>query len=310
MKYRNFLSKNFWLWFLPWNVLLIFSLCLLWHGFELAKYLLSFTGTILIALLTAMAAFNNIDVNEQKKRAREEYLAYVNLLQVICERYYLLRGLIVLSNRNNHMDCFFRGVFTPYITPVTDFKGTDFGQFYFLSRKITKKHIVGNEVEEQFQAFNTVYYTQLEGNFKAILNSINRRNDLYEDKIFPVLTKVKYLGKGTHSIRSNDFENDLSFFEFTNFLQYSEEINEQLCELMQDYKKVSDALANEARELFDEEILAENGGFTSIYFPKEERLIYTSLSEEQLALLNAPSYPRQSQVDRSEVIFEFGGKML
>lgn len=265
---------------------------------------------MLIALLTAMAAFNNMDVNEQKKRAREEYLAYINLLQIICERYYLLRGLIGHSNRNNHIDWFFRGIVTPYIIPVTDFKAADFGQFYFLSRKMTGMHIVGNEVEEQFQAFNTVYYTQLEGNLKAILNSINRRNDLYEEKIFPVLTKLKYLGEGSHSIQANDFENDLSFFEFTNFLQFSEEINKQLCELIQDYRKVTDALANGARELFDEEILAENGGFTSVHFPEEDQPAYIPLSEEQLALLNAPNYPRKSYVDRNQVAFDFADKMV
>ncbi|MEZ9444597.1 hypothetical protein AB4180_16120, partial [Vibrio sp. 10N.286.49.C3] len=193
MKYRNLLSQNFWLWFVPWNGLFIFSLCLLLNDVELGKFLLSFAGTSLIALLTAMAAFNNMDVNEKKKRARDEYLAYVDLLQIVCERYYLLRNLIGHSNRNNHIDWFCRGLFTPYIVPVTDFKSADFGRFYFLSRKMTDKHTVGTEVEESQQAFNTVYYTQLEGNLKAILSSIQRRNDLYERKIFPVLTTLKWL---------------------------------------------------------------------------------------------------------------------
>ena len=190
LKYRNFLIQNFWLWFLPWNGLFIFSLYLFLNDIELGKFLLSFAGTSLIALLTAMAAFNNMDVNEQKKRARDEYLAYVDLLQIVCERYYLLRNLIGHSNRNTQMDWFCRELFTPYIVSVTDFKSADFGRFYFLSRKMTGKHTVGKEVEENLQAFNTVYYTQLEGNLKAILNSIQRRNDLYEEKILPVLVVV------------------------------------------------------------------------------------------------------------------------
>ncbi|MEZ9843601.1 MULTISPECIES: hypothetical protein [unclassified Vibrio] len=305
MKYRNFLSQNFWLWFVPWNGLFIFSLCLLLNDVELGKFLLSFAGTSLIALLTAMAAFNNMDVNEKKKRARDEYLAYVDLLQIVCERYYLLRNLIGHSNRNNHIDWFCRGLFTPYIVPVTDFKSADFGRFYFLSRKMTDKHTVGTEVEESQQAFNTVYYTQLEGNLKAILSSIQRRNDLYERKIFPVLTTLKYIGQGSHSIQANDFENDLSYFEFTNFLQFSEEINKHLCELIQDYKKIAETLANEARELFDEEILAENGGFTSVHFPEEKQPVYIPLSEQQLTLLNASNYPSRSYRDRNQVAFEF-----
>lgn len=309
MKYRNFLSENFWLWFTLWIGLLIFSLCLVSHDVELSKLLLSFTGTILIALLTAMAAFNNMDVNEKKKRAREEYLAYIDLLQIICERYYLLRNLIGHSNKHTHVDWFCRSIFTPYIVPVTDYKSADFGRFYFLSRKMTGKHVIGNQVEKKHQAFNTVYYTQLEGNLKAILNSIQRRNDLYEKQIFPVLTKLKYLGQGTHSIQANDFENHLSYFEFTNFLQFSEEINKTLCDLIQDYKAVSESLAEGARELFDEEILSENGGFTSVHFPEEEQHKYQPLSQVQLKLLNASDYPPKNYIDHNQVTFKLSPEM-
>ena len=104
MKYKSFLYNNFWLWFTAWIGLLIVSLCLFIHEVEIGKFLLSFTGTILIALLTAMAAFNNMDINEQKKRARDEYLAYIDLLQLICERYYLLRNLIGFSTNNMNID--------------------------------------------------------------------------------------------------------------------------------------------------------------------------------------------------------------
>lgn len=308
MKYRNFLSQNFWLWFLPWNGLLILSLCLFLNDIELGKFLLSFVGTSLIALLTAMAAFNNMDVNEQKKRAREEYLAYFDLLQIICERYYLLRNLIGHTNRYNHLDWFCRSLFTPYIVPAADLKNADFGRFYFLSRKMKGKHSVGNEVDESLQAFNTVYYTQLEGNIKAILKSVERRNELYEQQIFPVLKTLKYQGQGFHNVSVNDFEGSLSFFELTNFLQFSEDISKHLCELSQDYKGLAETLASEARELFDEEIIAENGGFTSLHFPEESQSVYVPLSEQQLALLNSPKYPSRNYRDPNEVRFEFVGK--
>ncbi|HCH1153239.1 TPA: hypothetical protein NKP66_004614 [Vibrio parahaemolyticus] len=291
MKYKNFLSAHFWLWFVPWIGLLIFSLCLFLHEYEIGKYLLSFCGTSIIALLTAMAAFNNMDINEQKKRARDEYLAYVELLQIITERYYILRDLIGHSNRNNHVDVFFRGVYTPYIIPVKSLKQPDFGRFYFLSRKLSGKHKVGEEVAENLQAFNIVYYTQLERNLNSILHSIERKNELYETEILPVLSKLEYLGSGTPSVQPKNFSGKLSFLEFTNFLQLSEDLNNHLCILVRDYLNLANCLNKEARDLFDDEIINENGGFTTLNLPDDDSFNYVPLSKAQLSILNGKDYP-------------------
>lgn len=262
------------------------------YDYDLGGYLLSFCSALLIALLTAMAAFNNIDINERKKRAREELLSYGQLLQIIAERYYLVRGIVIHSNAGMNRDWFCRGINLPYIAVDTALDSVDYSKYNFLSRKLSGQFVKGTPVQEKLQPFNIVYLTQVETSLRALLQVIDRRNTLLDSTINPIISKCEYIGGGVVNAKPHNFSTEMSYFEFTNFLQLTEEMVRQMKGLMRDYKMIAECLSEGARELFDDTLIKESGGLPELFMPDENELLeYVELSEEQLKYLFSNRYP-------------------
>lgn len=292
MKYRSFLDQNFGLWFSFWCLGFLISIVLFSHDYDIGGYLLSFCSALLIALLTAMAAFNNIDINERKKRAREELYSYGQLLQIIAERYYLVRGIVTHSNAGMNRDWFCRGINLPYIAVDTALDSVDYSKYNFLSRKLSEQFVKGTPVPEKLQPFNIVYLTQTETSLRALLQVIDRRNTLLDSTINPIISKCEYIGRGVVNAKPHNFSTEMSYFEFTNFLQLTEGMVRQMKGLMRDYKMIAECLSEGARELFDEALIKESGGLPELFMPDENELLeYVELSEEQLKYLFSNRYP-------------------
>ncbi|MBG0757760.1 hypothetical protein, partial [Vibrio cidicii] len=98
MKRSSFLFRNFFLWFFSWLFLFVLAIH---NESEVFRTLLI---GVLLTCIAAMAAFDNMDMNEKKKKAREDIDNYMELIEIISTRYFSIKKICEMCNRETNID--------------------------------------------------------------------------------------------------------------------------------------------------------------------------------------------------------------
>jgi glucan phosphoethanolaminetransferase (alkaline phosphatase superfamily) len=123
VKSKNFLSAEFWLWFPCWWLLFVVSLFVNVYYENIGISLIRFSLTLLIALLTTMAAFNNMDANERKKQMRDDFRAFSNLLIILQRNYFSIYNLRKHMDKAINLKPFIRSIQIAYLLVKPEHEG-------------------------------------------------------------------------------------------------------------------------------------------------------------------------------------------
>jgi hypothetical protein len=289
------LDANFSLWFSFWfTATLISSLVYLFGEKKgLGLLLLQLLGTLLIALLTAMAAFNNMDINEKKKRAREEYDALRYFLHCQIQRFNVLSQLYRTIEVSMKSPSFSRGLAIPYILIDFDTDPINFNDINYFGTCIKNGAKENAQPLPEYQCVNIAYLSAFELGYKSLLKMVRNRNEIMKAKIMPV-TNLNYIGAGKCEFPINAFKKSMPFAEFSNFLHISEEIMSAVEWTLVDLKAIIEGVSDKAEELVSKEIALENGGYPRFTLPNwkdNNDSSYVELTSEELVKFNSEDYP-------------------
>ena len=243
-----------------------------------------------LATITAHVAFHNMDRNEKKKIAREEYQSYSVLLITLQNWKNRLLGIDGNFPRLRKLPIYARGLAIPYILYKDNHSSLQLSSLSFLSRFVALDK--DNNCASDDRCLNVLELAQMEVQFNHLILMIHRRNELHQET-FGDLLNEGYVGAGECIISDSSMRGSVSFAEFTNFLNLSEQILEISGELIIELDEVISGLNENRSRLLDKEIVKEKGGTTKIHSQElnKEDYEYTPLSPDQRALLYGADYP-------------------
>ncbi|MFV8411316.1 hypothetical protein [Vibrio owensii] len=287
---KAWLYKDFWWWFSGWVILLITSLFVYSYNEDLGSLLLRFTGTIIVALLTAMAAFDHMNTNERKKQAREQYLSYSSLLYALDARYQNVRMLREQYVNLFEYDNFLRGISPPYSIMRAVGKAPELTNLSFL-----KKAYTGLSMEDcnsvQNSAFNIPNLNSLFSNYDYLIVLIERRNEIFEKNFVGTLDKY-YMGNGEVGVSQKALKDSgILYSELAKFLMLTESIMAILDALYYEIPKVIDELNDGCKDVLDSEIAKENYGYPTLRYPYgNDGVHYRALSIVEMQKMHQRTY--------------------
>lgn len=287
---KAWLYRDFKFWFTGWFVLLICSLFVYAYNNEFGVILLRFVGTMIIALLTAMAAFDHMDTNEKKKLAREQYLNYSALIVSLDERYQNIMCFRETYKGLFNQNRFVRGIEPPFFLVRGVSEPPNMSKFDFLKSHYNDS-IESNINSYQSSVFNAPYLSKLFSDFDYLVQLIDRRNEIHDTKICKALD-LNYSGDGqTHLRRDELYKLSIPYVELTRFLMLSEQIMKLTDDLYHCYRSAIDELGEHAKTVLDSEIAKENSGYPAIHYNFEnDHTFYVELSQEQMSEMSERDY--------------------
>lgn len=287
---KAWLYKDFWWWFSGWVLLLVISLFIYSYNADIGGMLLKFSGTILVALLTAMAAFDHMNTNERRKTAREHYIDFSGLLVALDERYQNVMTLRENYKELFDKDAFMRGL-TPPFSIIRDVnKAPDLHKLNFLKKKY--QHIgIGDLSSLRQSAFNTANINTILSNYDYLMKIVGVRNDIYKASISDIIDQY-YSGNGSTYISAETLcKNGLSYARLTNFLMITEQIMSLTDGLYHELRNAIDELNEGCKQVLDSEIAKENFGYPNLKYSFEnDELQYKELSIVEMQKMHQRTY--------------------
>ncbi|WP_406610148.1 hypothetical protein [Agarivorans sp. JK6] len=293
---QSFLYKNFRLWFGTFFVWSLILGVLFGHlPLEIARTLTTLTGTLFIALLAGMVAIHHLDINEQRKLAREQYQSYATLLYQLHQRYHSLETIHQTTSELVKIDWYLRGLRIPHLITVPAQDLIDFSQLAFFIKGRNKSEAQRNQ---ELDCFNVPYISGLDNQYHTLMAAITRRNELLLKTFMPVMD-TNYQGAGVSNATSANFKKaNISYAEFTKFLHLSETIAGSTEEYLIQIIDLMDNLGKHAKKVLSEDICDEFGGFFKLEIPvsvKEriEAFKYKPLSKQETDKFHQADYPAE-----------------
>lgn len=280
---------------------MIISICFYTYDASVGSLLLSFTSTILVALLTAMAAFDHMNTNEKRKVARENYQDYWALLSSLDERYQNVMTLRDNFKNLFYRDSFSRGLTPPYLIVRDVTSAPDTARLNFL-KKCFNGNGEDNLPEMRDSAFNTANIRTLLSNYDYLIALIHERNNTFKEKILNTLND-HYSGDGQTTISAKTLKRaGISYPQLTNFLMLTESLMRLTDELYHGLRKGIDELNDGCKSVLDSEIAKEHYGYPAMkYVFEDDNVFYQPLSESQMAIMSQRDY--YSHLDYSQRFF-------
>ncbi|WP_404975887.1 hypothetical protein, partial [Vibrio navarrensis] len=94
---------------------------------------------VLLTCIAAMAAFDNMDMNEKKKKAREDIDNYMELIEIISTRYFSIKKICEMCNRETNIDHrYTRGLRIPELHVPTMYGDIKFSKYGFIVKGMSK----------------------------------------------------------------------------------------------------------------------------------------------------------------------------
>ena len=248
---------------------------------------------MLIAMLTAMAAFENMNVNEHRKQARDEYKDYLQYRNCLSQRFHYLLQIHKHIKNTNKQDNYSRTFVVPQILipPICD--SIEFSKLSFLSKASGKADKL-----EAMQCFDLNFVIQLESNFQSIQGLLKARDKIFENPKFIKIIESKYQGDGCSSVLGNDFRESFGYLTFSNFLLHGESLLETTDKTLWIINELVKELNLKWELVLDKAIADENGGFKRMNLPipyiddeNQTPLKYNKLTKDEQAKLNFKDYP-------------------
>jgi hypothetical protein len=296
---QSFLYKNFNLWFgtflfwcLTLGILILFELLPL----EIARTLTTLTGTLFIALLAGMVAIHHLDINEQRKLARDQYQSYATLLFQLHQRYHSLETIHQTTSELVNIDWYLRGLRIPHLITVPAQDLIDFSQLAFFIKGRNKHEAQKNQ---ELDCFNVPYISALDNRYHTLMAAITRRNELLLKTFMPVMD-TNYLGAGVSNATSVNFKKaNISYAEFSKFLHLSETIAESTEEYLIQTIDLIENLGKHAQKVLSEDICEEFGGAFKLEIPvsvkkRIETFKYKPLSKQESGKFHQADYPTET----------------
>lgn len=285
MKRSSFLFRNFFLWFFSWLFLFVLAIH---NESEVFKTLLI---GVLLTCIAAMAAFDNMDMNEKKKKAREDIDNYMELIEIISTRYFSIKKICEMCNRETNIDHrYTRGLRIPELHVPTMYSDIKFSKYGFIVKGMSKFSF--DDDEDIKYALDLMNYINIESSYRNLISSIALRNQQHRDIIDRLNDKGEYQGADFFMYSAREYSSVMSFYEFSSYLKQTERIIIDMNYLIEDYKRITMGLKFCIDKLFDNEVAKEYGGIFEV--PLYEDLIefkYVNLSEQELLKLDYPDFP-------------------
>ncbi|KJY68407.1 hypothetical protein TW78_21500 [Vibrio coralliilyticus] len=261
---KAWLYKDFKWWFTGWLALLISALFLYSYNKELGEVLLRFTGTILVALLTAMAAFDHMNTNERRKMARDQYEAYSALLNALNERY---QNIMMIREHYKLIltrDSFMRGLEPPYLLQRDVSSAPELHRLDFL-----RNHYRGTAVDMNVlgaSAFNVPNIGRVLSDHDYVMTLVEKRNKEFEGSFRDKLDTY-YRGNGVIAVSVDKLcDSGISYPQLTNFLRLTELTMQITDKLYHDLRQMIDELNKGCKSVLDSEIAKENSGYPTMEY--------------------------------------------
>ena len=284
MKNTNFLYGNFWLWFPFWILLLTIAFI---TENELIEGL---AASLLLMCLAAMATFHNMDVNEKRKKSREELDDYVEFIEIISSRYLAIRKLCDLCNEVTVNDSkFTRGLQVPELTVVTLHTGIKYSKYNFLIKAMLNQEKLQGE---RYKALDVITYTDLELRYHGLMSMIEKRNSTHKEIMGKINGVSPYGGGEFFYPNFKEFSQVMSFYEFSLFLEQTEKIIIEMNYLISDYQEVTNHLKNSFGFMFSSEAVREFGGVFEVPLYEDNlEFSYVNLPQTEVSKLKGSNYP-------------------
>ncbi|WP_017420633.1 hypothetical protein [Vibrio vulnificus] len=284
MKNTNFLYGNFWLWFPFWILLLIVAL------FTENDLIEGLAASLLLMCLAAMATFHNMDINEKKKKSREELDDYIEFLEIISSRYLAIRKLCDLCNEVTVNDSrFTRGLQVPELTVTTLHTGIKYSKYNFLIKAMLNQEKMKGK---RYKALDVITYTDLELRYHNLMSMIEKRNCAHNEIMKKISGVSPYGGEEFFYPNFKEFSQIMSFYELSSFLEQTEKIIIEMNYLIFDYQEVTEHLKNSFAFMFSPEAVREFGGIFEVPLYEDKlKFSYVELSETEVSVLKGSRYP-------------------
>ncbi|EJX1244688.1 hypothetical protein [Vibrio alginolyticus] len=287
---KAWLYRDFKWWFSGWLFLFICSGFIYSHDADIGRMLLQFVGTLLVALLTAMAAFDHMNTNEKRKIAREQYQNYSYLLSALDERYQNIITMRDLYAPLFDVDSYMRGLTPPYLYKRDVSSAPALHTLNFLMKQYTSRSF--NDWESvKHSGFNTGQISKLFSDYDYIVKLVDRRNEIFKSRILDTLDRY-YSGNGVTQISAaNLSQHGLPYAQLTNFLMLTEQIMEMTDTLYHQLRLAIEDLNKGRKQVLDSEIAQENFGFPVMkYSFEDDGLHYKPLSNKEMLKMSQRDY--------------------
>ncbi|MCZ0922653.1 hypothetical protein [Vibrio diabolicus] len=283
--YEGFLFRNFWLWFNTLYITFLISLFL--SEYEIFDYIWKSCITLFIALVSLMGAFDNINKNEINKRKRENYDAFYDLANTIVQRIEILSLYALHSREMMGMKDYYRGLYYPYIKINSDFKKIDYSKLGFIYKY--KKEVGDKNRNYNLDTFNTSYLNRLDFEFRNILKNLDYRNEIREKHFSSIIENAPYLGNGKSFLHQDQFKGHVSYYMFTNYLNFTESIVESIFSLMDQYLSVAETLSDNSHLVYHGDASLEG---------REPVRLHLQGFDRTLKYIDLDSYAKQCLYDK------------
>lgn len=237
-----------------------------------------------------MAAFNNMNANEKRKKSRDEIENYIELLEIIASRYFSIRYLCEMCNEVTETDArFTRSLSIPSLIVPNLHNNVKYSKYHFLSRTLLKNK---NSTDELTFSLDLKSYIDLESKYQSLLVTIEGRNKSHSNIMLKMSNDKDYAGKEIFMSYLTDYEKAMSFYEFSSFLKESEFIVLEMNQLIMSYQKITKGLSEAVSVMFDPTVINEFGGIVEVPLYEDQLLFeYVELTDIEISKIEGSNFP-------------------
>lgn len=251
-------------------------------------------GAVLAAVITALVAFNGIEIDRVKKERVTQYKSYVLLLSQLKSRLMFLHKHFDDFSKCYTMDTAGRTSHLPMVMLRDEYTSLDLKELMFLNVHASKdkSYAGGNPVDYDY--LNISALKELDDNFLNLIEALRELNSRKNDENVAVSEKLG--SKKPRVISMNEFRECVPYVDYTKTLLIGEHVLWLYYELLKHHEYAYEDLRNRAEDVFDEHIIEEYGNAhnfipVSVHVDTNSEFIHLT-PEEVNKLHEGDDYPK------------------
>ncbi len=290
-----FVLKHPALCFFVWLIFTVggFACSINWHE-QFAYTWLGIGGAVLAAVVTALVAFNGIEIDRVKKERVSQYKSYVQLLSQLRSRLLFFHKYFDEFSKCYSMDTAGRTSQLPMLLLRDEYAPLDLKELMFLNVYASKdkSYTGGNPVDYDY--LNISALKELDDNFLNLIEALRELNSLKHKE--NIIISEKLGTKRNRVISMNQFRECIPYVDYTETLLSGEHVMWLYYELLKHHEYAYEDLRNRAEEIFDKHIIEEYGNahdFIPVSVQVDTSSEFIQLSPEEVKKLHeGDDYPK------------------
>jgi hypothetical protein len=281
--------------FFVWFIFTVggFAYSINWHE-QFAYTWLGIGGAVLAAVITALVAFNGIEIDRVKKEKVVQYKSYVQLLSQLRSRLMFFHKHFDEFSKCYTMDTAGRTSYLPMIMLREEYASLDLKELIFLNVHASKDKSYTGGKPENYDYLNISALKELDDNFLNFIEGLRNLNSLKKKE--NIIFAKKFGVKKPRTMSMNQFAECIPFVDYTETLLSGEGVLWRYYELLKHHEYAYQDLKSRAEEVFDKHIIEEYGNahdFNPVSIMVDTSAKFIQLSDEEIKKLHeGDDYPK------------------